>query len=419
MSVLLKVFNYLKQIKNGEVSFQHLINKGLKNVKEDEAYVIKDSLKSIVNHYYFLAWEQNKIYQIEDSEIKDYFICALGQYHYVKDINDEKLLEAFNEDAESFNNLSPSEMIEKIRELGGSQYPLSKKENEIIVKRLAINYAYPEWIVKLIGKQFGIKHAYKSIASSRRSINLTLNCNTFITDAEKVLLNNEQLFEKGKLASNTLRYIGKDKLININEFKKNQIFVEEEVSQMLVEKLDLEVGDEVLLSNDDRGSVALDVAMHMHDVGNVHVACASLYDVSMVNNIANRFKIHSLDVFQSDVSLLLTHVAHNSCDKILMIPESSSFGLVRRKPAVLLTLNRDDLDSIIQKQKDDLEEMSNFLKDGGILIYAVYTYNKKESSNIIAEFLQAHENFTLLEEKQIFAYEVPSDGVYYAKLKKN
>ena len=87
MSVLLKVYEYIEKIKNGEISFQQLINKGLKEINEADSYLIKDSIKSIVNRYYFLMWEQNKIIKIEDEKIKDYFICALGQYHYVKVID--------------------------------------------------------------------------------------------------------------------------------------------------------------------------------------------------------------------------------------------------------------------------------------------------------------------------------------------
>lgn len=418
MSVLYVVYDYLQQIKRGEISFQLLINKGLKEYSEEEAFIIKDSLKSIVNRYYFLMWEQNKIYPLDDEEVKDYFICALGQYHYVKDVNDEKLLSFFLEDTEKLPKIQSSEMINAIKTLGGSQLPISQKENDIIVKRLSINYAYPEWVVKLISKQFGIKHAYKAIASSRKNIKIALNCNTFFNTADDVLKDNANLFERGKLAANTLRYLGKEKLIDIPLFKKNQIFVEDEASQMLVEQLQLEIGDEVLLVADDKGTAALDIAMHISDVGNVHVAVKQLSEVNMIRGLASRFKLHSLDVFNSTVDVLLTHVPSNSCDKVLFIPDSTSFGLVRRKPSVLLNIKREQLDGIIQKQKADLEEISTFVKEGGTLIYAVFTYNKKESFMVISEFLNNHPEFYLDEEKQVFAYEAPSDGVYYARLKK-
>ena len=53
MSVLKEVYNYLRKIKSEEISFQLLLNKGLKDIKQNEAFIIKDSLKSIVNKYFF------------------------------------------------------------------------------------------------------------------------------------------------------------------------------------------------------------------------------------------------------------------------------------------------------------------------------------------------------------------------------
>lgn len=417
MSVLMKVYQYLVQIKEGEVTFQNLINKGFKDFSQEESFLIRDSLKSIVNRYYFLLWEQSKLIPLEKNELKDYFVCALGQYHYVREIDEERLLAYFNEDLSFLNpDVSPADLYQAIVKLGGSPLPISERENEILTKRLSVNYAYPEWVVKMMGKHFGIKHAYKAIASSRKSIQLALNCNIFLTNRDRLL--ESGLFEKGKLASNTLRYSGKEKLIDLDAFHKNLIFVEDEASQMLVEKLNLEPGDEALLIADDRGTVALDMAMRMRDVGCIHVAAANIFNYNSSRSIANRFKIHSMDLFQSGMDEMLTHVPESSCDKVFLIAESSSLGLVRRKPAVLLTLKRDQLDAIISKQKSDLEEASLFVKPDGMLLYAVFTYDRKESYAVIEDFLTRHSEFELLEEKQIFSYEAPSDGVYYACMKK-
>lgn len=417
MSVLMKVYQCLIQIKEGEITFQNLINKGFKDLSQEESFLIRDSLKSIVNRYYFLLWEQSKLIPLEKPELKDYFVCALGQYHYVREVDEERLFSYFNEDLPLLDaTASVSNFQQAIKKLGGSPLTISERENEILTKRLSVNYAYPEWVVKMMSKHFGIKHTYKAIASSRKSIQLALNCNIFLTNRDRLL--ESGLFEKGKLASNTLRYGGKEKLIDLDVFRKNLIFVEDEASQMLVEKMNLEPGDEALLIADDRGVVALDMAMRIRDVGCIHVAAPHIFDYNSLRSIATRFKIHSMDLFESGMDEMLTHVAASSCDKVLLIAESSSLGLVRRKPAVLLTLKREHLDSIISRQKSDLEEASIFVKPDGILLYAVFTYNRKESNAVIEDFIARHPEFELLEEKQIFSYEAPSDGVYYARMKK-
>jgi len=419
MSTLKKVYDYLQKIKNGTTTFQLLMNKGLKDFSEKELFLIKDSLKSIINKYHFLLWEQSKIIQIDNEELKDYFICALGQYHYVKDINESDILEAFKEDISNFKtNLTINELYNAIRGLCGSIYKMSEKDNSIIVKRLAINYAYPEWVIKLMSKHFGIKHTYRAVAASRKNININLNYNRFLTNKEKVINSDSNNFEKGQLAEGSINYKGKKKVIDLELFRKNQVFVESEAMQMLVEKLSLEPGDESLLISEEQNAAAIDMAMHIRDVGVVHACTNNVVDTTTIKNMAYRFKLNSIDVFQSGIDTLLTHVGKESCDKVLYVANSTNLGLVRRRPAVLLTLKRDSLDQIINDQKQGLEEVSTLVKENGTLIYSVFTYNKKESTLIIEEFLNKHENFELVEEKQIFADEIPCDGFYYAILKK-
>ena len=109
------------------------MNKGLKGISEKEMFLIKDSLKSIINRYHFLSWEQSKIINIDNEDLKDYFICALGQYHYVKDVKDKDLLEAFKEDVPTFDTeLTIADLYNAILGLCGSIYKISDKEYSII-----------------------------------------------------------------------------------------------------------------------------------------------------------------------------------------------------------------------------------------------------------------------------------------------
>ena len=419
MAILEEIYKSLKQIKNGEISFQTLINRGFDKLPKEESYLIKDSVKSIINRYYFLLWEQNKIFPVENEVTRDYLVCALGQYHYVKEITNEMILDELNGIASSLEEkISIGEFYQAMVNLDGKALPIPDREYAILNKRLSLLYAYPEWICKMMTKHFGVKKTYKSIASSRRSVKIALNCNLFLTNQEKIVNEYPNYFEKGAL-DNSLHYIGGDKLIEIAPFKNNLVFVEDETNQLIVEKLNLELNDTALLIADDRGLIALDMAIKMKDIGQIHVMTPNIFDYNSITKVATRFKIHSLDVFQSPIEQLITHVERKTCDKVLLIAPSSSLGLIRKKPDILLTLKKEQIDGFVEEQKKQLEEASLYVKNDGIIEYVVYTYNKKESNLIIEEFLNNHKEFSLVEEKQIFAYETPSDGAYYAIMKKN
>lgn len=419
MSILNEIFNYLEEIKNGQCSFQKVMNKGLKKYSKEDAFLIKDTLKSVVNRYYFLLWELNKIFPVKNELTQDYLVCALSQYHYVNLVTDEQLERYLKEDLPLIDEtISVSELVNRIRDLGGVQLKISDRENEILVKRLAINYSYPEWVCKMISKHFGFKKAYKTIASSRKSVKLALNVNTFLTSAEDLIDDYPDLFEKGILSDNTLRFKGKDKLIELEPFKNNYIFVEDEASQLLVNSLNIDINDTCLLLCGDRITMALDMAMKLKDLGTVHTCTDNIVDFNSLRNMSNRFKLHSLDIFESNVSQLITHVGKETCDKVLFVAKSSSLGVVRRRPDVLLTLKRNELDEIINNEKQELSEVSDFVKSGGLLEYAVFTYSRKESTEVIEDFLSKHEDFELLNDRQIFSFEAPSDGVYFALLRR-
>ena len=91
MSILKDVYNYIEEIKTKKRSFQRLMNKGITGYDEKVTRIIKDSLKSIVNRYYFLEWELSKLIKVNDEHTKDYLICALGQYHFVNEISNEMI----------------------------------------------------------------------------------------------------------------------------------------------------------------------------------------------------------------------------------------------------------------------------------------------------------------------------------------
>ena len=55
---------------------------------------------------------------------------------------------------------------------------------------------------------------------------------------------------------------------------------------------------------------------------------------------------------------------------------------------------------MIANQKEALNDASEFIEEGGNLIYMIPTMNKKESLQIMTAFLEAHPDFALVEQKQ-------------------
>jgi 16S rRNA C967 or C1407 C5-methylase (RsmB/RsmF family) len=56
--------------------------------------------------------------------------------------------------------------------------------------------------------------------------------------------------------------------------------------------------------------------------------------------------------------------------------------------------------------------------EGGLFAYGVNTMNKKEGQHLIASFLEEHQDFTLVYEKQYFPFDELNTALYMAIMRK-
>jgi len=84
-----------------------------------------------------------------------------------------------------------------------------------------------------------------------------------------------------------------------------------------------------------------------------------------------------------------------SFDYILVDAPCSGLGIMRRHPEAKLMKKPEDLDAIIQIQKDILANSARFLKPGGRLVYSTCTVNKKENHRQVEAFLKENADFEL------------------------
>ena len=103
-------------------------------------------------------------------------------------------------------------------------------------------------------------------------------------------------------------------------------------------------------------------------------------------------------------------------DKILIDAPCSGLGVIRHKPDLKYQMTLDKIEDIKQTQWAILENISQYLKPNGILVYSTCTINKEENEEMIRFFLEKHTNFIKEEEKKV----LPSnreDGFYICRLR--
>ena len=424
MSILEKSYAYLKMIMDKEESFVVVMNRLIPNsdLSPSETLLVRDVLKSTVNKYYYLRFEIRKGAQRLNLELEveetNVLVLGIAFIQYVKNMTYEGTLELFKED----HDVLPLKIsLEQINALYGTigEKPMELPPNveARIAKKIALKYSYPEWIIRSMFKQYDVKSTYRSCAASRRGMPISVNINPLrMKDSDKL---EETSFVKSSFSSRAYNYVGKEKIIDHPYFKSNRIFVEDEAYQILVEALDPNQGEEMLFIDDSKGVMGLDASLRVHHLAKINVALKDLIALNAARNLYHRFGAKAINSFESTPNLLITHVAPYSMDKVLLVAPSSRIGLVRKHPDILLTLRKQDLVTIIEEEKNLLNEVSQFVKPEGVIIYAVFTMNKNEGEVMIKNFLEEHHDFALLEERQVLPFDGPCDGFYYAKLLRN
>ena len=415
MTLLDYTYTLFKGIKNKEHSFSKTLNKEIQllSLTTLESNAVKACLKAVINRYFYLKFEIVKNYGQVDEITCDYLILGLSFVRYVSNVNEQDVINFIKEsENESLKELDFVKLNDVYSSLKDCVTPIPEKYENNFNKKLSILYSYPEWLVGMMKKHFNSKNTYKSIASSRRNspINVIINPNS-----ELVSLNNESEFKKIEITSSSYEYLGKD-LIKNELFKEKKIYVLDAMEALLVDILNPFQGDEILIIDETKSMISPTIGLKMFNFGKVYHACNNQETYFYVRKAMDTYKIKNIIPFEGDVSLVCTHKEYNSLDKVLVVPPNSEFGLIRRKPEITINFNQSELDGLIENQSKYLLEASRFVKEEGVLVYAVPTLNIKESFNIVRLFLEENKDFILEKEELIFPYMYQTTGMYYAKL---
>ena len=74
-------------------------------------------------------------------------------------------------------------------------------------------------------------------------------------------------------------------------------------------------------------------------------------------------------------------------DRVLIDVPCSGFGIIRKKPEIKWTKNKNQLKDIIEIQRSIMQNASKYVKVGGKLLYSTCTLNKEENEVNIRWFL--------------------------------
>ena len=258
-------------------------------------------------------------------------------------------------------------------------------------KNYEVLYSIPKWFCDMLEKQYGNENLKQAITSLKKIPYLSVRVNKLkYTEKEfEEFLKEKDIQIIKKI--DTVYYINSGLIINSEEFKTGKIIAQDASSYLAAKNLGV-------MPNE----LVLDIC-----------AAPGGKTAVLTENMENRGEIIAIDIHQHKIKLIETNMkklgidivkaivmdARNvnkqgrKFDKILVDVPCSGYGVIRKKPEILYSKNRESVEELTKLQLEILNSAADILKDGGELIYSTCTITDEENTNNIEKFLKEREEF--------------------------
>ena len=111
------------------------------------------------------------------------------------------------------------------------------------------------------------------------------------------------------------------------------------------------------------------------------------------------------------------HISHSILfDRVLVDAPCSNTGVLRRRVDLRWRISPEEILRLQKTQFELLRQAASVLKPGGTLVYSTCSLEPEENSEVVKEFLAAHQNFKLASECQLLPFADHVDGAFVARL---
>ena len=258
-------------------------------------------------------------------------------------------------------------------------------------KNYEILYSIPKWFYDTLEKQYGNENLKQAITSLKKIPYLSVRVNKLKYSEEKF---EEFLKEKDIQIIkkvDTVYYVNSGLIINSEEFKTGKIIAQDASSYLAAKNLGAMPNELVLDICAAPGGKTAVLAEEMKNSGEVIAIDVHQHKIKLIDTNMKKLGIDIVKAIVMDAKNV--NKQGRKFDKILVDVPCSGYGVIRKKPEILYSKNRENIEELAKLQLEILNSAADILKDGGELIYSTCTITDKENTNNIKKFLEERKEF--------------------------
>lgn len=335
-------------------------------------------------------------------------LLALANYHFYNKFDAQEVVAITSratklnkKDVEAFliRHQDKSDIIPAKYEKGSFEY-------------LSFRYNCPVWLVKMWNKHYGRGLAFKILQANTKPIVQSYKLNG--VEQGKVLLDHN--FSVAPVEDMVL-YIGKGTAKGTSFYDNKELIPEKMAYKDTLDKVNVKPFSKVAIYSSYSNTMYVDLAKRGIEGLKVDLITPDIVTQNEAKRLIGLYGIKNYTLMEEKAANLLACISE-PVDYFFVMARNSNFDLLRTNADYFLRFSRDELDAIMNEQRYTLDEAASLVNKDGQLIYLVPTLNKKETKQIISEFLLTHRDFSLLEERQFFPFEDLNSTLYVARMLK-
>ena len=258
-------------------------------------------------------------------------------------------------------------------------------------KNYEVLYSIPKWFCDILEKQYGNENLKQAITSLKKIPYLSVRVNKLkYTEKEfEEFLKEKDIQIIKKI--DTVYYINSGLIINSEEFKTGKIIAQDASSYLAAKNLGVMPNELVLDICAAPGGKTAVLAENMENRGEIIAIDIHQHKIKLIETNMKKLGIDIVKATVMDARNV--NKQGRKFDKILVDVPCSGYGVIRKKPEILYSKNRENIEELAKLQLEILNSAADILKDGGELIYSTCTITDEENTNNIEKFLKEREEF--------------------------
>ena len=305
-----------------------------------------------------------------------------------------------------------------LREYSRNRQQLVLPDREVNLEEyLSIVYSAERWIVRLWTDAYGAEKTEALLKASNETPELAVRVNLMKTDRKSLKEKLEALgFEaaESEVSDRALLVKGSG-LLDTELYREGMFSVQDEASILASDALDAKPGDCIADVCAAPGGKTFATAELMAGKGVIYAMDKYEHKLKLMEAQAKRAGIENIRLLKHDSTEPVEGLKERM-DKVLADVPCSGLGVIRRKPEIKYK-GMQDLDELIERQRQILQAAASYVKAGGTLVYSTCTINPVENEKQIVEFLRGNKEFKALEQKQLLP-DGGTDGFFICRMRK-